>query len=114
SPLPFRRVNSAAPLKRHSRDDALNRQAFIPPSELGGSIEARSRPPRRWLSTGCIPPSELGGSIEAARVLRGRNWPLARIPPSELGGSIEAEPRPRPEAPVPSIPPSELGGSIEA
>src|SRR5690606_32998356 len=109
----------------------------IPPSELGGSIEAAQLttsgpPPRR------IPPSELGGSIEACPIqqliplsysafrrvnsaaplklpLDDRRLGLELvIPPSELGGSIEAVLSSAEARAVASIPPSELGGSIEA
>src|SRR5690606_22906988 len=60
----FRRVNSAAPLKRGSTRHVSGLQRVIPPSELGGSIGA-SCGEVRWRSYPSIPPSELGGSIEA-------------------------------------------------
>src|SRR5690606_39001122 len=65
---PFRRVNSAAPLKLSRHCDPCNSVCGIPPSELGGSIEADGAPSESE-SASRIPPSELGGSIEARRPL---------------------------------------------
>src|SRR5690606_6415313 len=86
----FRRVNSAAPLKQDPYCHQQCGSSAIPPSELGGSIEADFRE-RGSPFARRIPPSERGGSSEAVFSSTGLGTGGSNIPPSERGGSIEAD-----------------------
>src|SRR5690606_8199153 len=85
TPSAFRRVNSAAPLKPLPKFNGYAYLHYIPPSELGGSIEAAS--------SACARP-------ERASAFRRVN----------SAAPLKLEPNRPPQPATRHIPPSELGG----
>src|SRR5690606_24170419 len=87
-PASFRRVNSAAPLKLADPTLPDTKRHGIPPSELGGSIEADLVPLLGRISSLAFRRVNSAAPLKLVpeHVASGE----AFIPPSELGGSIEA------------------------
>ena len=84
----FRRVHTAAPLKRRVVRLVSREGLRLPPCSHGGPIEASSLR-RRTSSGGSLPPCSHGGPIEARSTTNTRQ-DASPLPPCSHGGPIEA------------------------